>query len=481
MSEATRHGASSNAPGVEESRDAILPWRFLVAPGLTVLAAWYAGLAFGAVVHETGHALAAKLTGGVVQGIAIGLGGTGGTTYTSNPFIETSRYAGTFVFAAGTSMELLAGSLVVGAWLLSRRVRGSPLLSCWIGCLLGRTPAGILYSAVVGGERAVTDYRVVTEDLGWTSNGARGLTIMLVGAYCVLLGLWYFRSILAGIEIHLRIDSLRSKTAILIAIAWLPPILVGTGMATVCPRPSAVLSCVLFGGLLALVPATLALRAWRRTDTGAELPTGSPIPVRRDLAVATACAVFAVLLTLGVGRAFDPTSVPTREWIAASAERSPNDARALRLAAFWSTQIHDGDGATKYLERARRVAPDDAGTLFDLGRRYRLTGRFEEAVLLLTRAESLRPDLEAIPADLASTYERLRRPRVAAAAWRRSAEDSRRRSPSSESVERYVRMVTDRAERLETFAAHEGDKSFPQLDPAPAETSSGSDAGESRK
>ena len=102
-----------------------------------------------------------------------------------------------------------------------------------------------------------------------------------------------------------------------------------------------------------------------------------------------------------------------------------------------------------------RSHPDDPGALYDLAASYRFSGRPDEALALLQKAATLRPDLDSIPAQIAKLEEDRGWNHEAAVAWRDYARLTKQRNPPSESVDRHVRMMLDRAKRLDEMASDE--------------------------
>lgn len=89
------------------------------------------------------------------------------------------------------------------------------------------------------------------------------------------------------------------------------------------------------------------------------------------------------------------------------------------------------------------------GVLYDFGAAYRVAGRNEEAVGLLSEACNMDPSLESGWAQLAVTYEQTGDMEKAAAAWRKAAA-LEQRTPDPDARARRTRVMLQRASGLES-------------------------------
>jgi hypothetical protein len=412
--------------------------------------ALYASLLLALALHEAAHAAMAIAWGGELGGFTLSILFPHGVTHDVYPYLEVSPWARTAVSAAGPLADAtLGGSIILALW-LSRRLREALLPAFLAVASLGGLAWTLSDFALVG-PAVFVDLRVVCSTLGLSVDLTRVACGIVGSLGLVAIGFWFARTMLTWASSYFFCETYRRRVLALAVTALFPLAAVG-------------LACVVAWRFLRNGPAfgralgaaelsiTLALAAVGALGVALRpLPTSGPGTRRLSnwsalryglLAVGAAC------LVLFMGWKWDPARVPDFAAIARRAERSPNDEKTLRWAAYWSQRGHRYAEGLAYLERAVAVAPESPGALFSLGMAYR-KDKPAQALALFLHAARLLPDNESVWAGAAKTYEDLLQWNAAASCWRHAADAAQESVLERDSRERHIRMYLERASKME--------------------------------
>jgi hypothetical protein len=404
----------------------------------------YAALAFASIIHESGHGLVAVMGGAELRGYRVSPLLRDGWTEPAYPYVELSAYLPMLTSLGGPVTSLLVG---IVALTCTARWRRSWFLVVFTLANLGGLSIGVLALGVSGRAVFAGDIAYLGGAYRASMGSVRLVSVMLGGAGSLAIGIWSCRKALGWTRGALLDTSYRDRLIALIVSCWAP--CVAIGILTSLDRTVPVGAAASWSSVFVLAIVLLVARRPASTFTWSNgLRADDP----RAVVGAALLAVAACLCVIWVGRTWSPDRQFSAVEIAAWVDRSPNDPKRLRQAAYWSSVSGHADETQAYRERAAGVGPDDAGALFDLGVSYRLAGRTDEALALFEKAARLRPDLDAIPGHVAKIEEERGRYRQAAELWRKCAHLKEQRSPRSNSVEDDTRVLLDRARRLEEKA-----------------------------
>lgn len=406
----------------------------LHAVGGSLLVVLGAGL-LSLVIHEGGHVLAARLVGARILDVRIHAmlrGGSKVSTYF--PFIEErGPFDGYWVTFGGIVATACLG--IVGLFLL-RVMRSRAWVACTavLGASIGALGIGAVRYALTGAPTEAADLHRLSDVLRVSTLTYRGLAGFLgLSAMALVVSVSWFsmRTLLSSTEAR----AARRFLDFVLPAFWV------SGSALMLWYWPFDLASALIVGIFAVIVYFLRRRFL-------QLHAGPQEGGRRPVSVSIQGAVMAVvgasalgLLSLGApGDAHRP--LPTCD------DRSE---KRMRLAAHWMSRRGDAEGALACLEGAYRRYRT-MGVMLDLGVRYRVAGRVEESVPLLSDACTIRPDIEACWAQLARAYEEVGDRRPAAGAWRNAAALLARGSQSG-AAEHRVRSLLERAAALESETA----------------------------
>ena len=416
----------------------------------------YAAMAVAVVLHEAGHGLSAVWGGGELRGYDVSLLPTGGRAYSAYPYMEASVFLRTFVSFGGPLADLLVGATTVWVSGAVARFRRSAFCTMIAAATLGKIMLSLLGLGVSGKPAYFADGVAVGTDLGFSMSAVRWASGLVGAIGAVLFGVWYCRQTLRWVGSTLPGATYADRVSSLLVAGWGPLACAAAAEILASLRvtegPNAMhgqwLAMLVVNGAVLLGIAIVA--RFLRPESPDPVALSSPVwapALRAALLAGAACSC-----VIWFGWMWPPDRKVSAEVVAKWVERSPDDPKVLRRAAYWSHVSGRDDEARAYRERAARIAPNDPGAMYDLGASYRVEGRADDALALFREAERLRPDLEAIPAQIAKLEEDRGNYAEAAKAWRDYASRARRRSPRSESVDRHVRMMLDRSRRLDEMA-----------------------------
>ncbi len=441
----------------------------------------YVAAALSLVVHEFGHVPPAVFQGIEIQDVTLSvLLGDGSVMYRSSPALSASTPLEVALsFAGGPLASVGLGLLTFLAVNRSSQIRRrllAPFLVAW--CL------GPIFVGVVGVFGFGADFgdlnhicsalNVSIESIGWIV-----APLGLLG--CVATGVWFLGVILEWSARFLPSSTVQERFWAIVTVGWLPTlIVVGISVSMKLSRSTAtsatvMVALVVFFALSLAVVAILARRPGTRSRVE-PVEASSSVGIKSVVGPAM-LAVFCAVALVGIDQAWEPESPWSKEelaraiganplhanvWveppgdaaeIAHEVSRNPDDPTTLRRAAMWSSLIGRHEDCRAYRKRAVQIAPDDAGAIFDLALSFRATGRLEEALGLLERVARLRPDLEAVPASMATIQQELSMYGEAAASWRLAVKLALKRRPVGEDREEFVRIALDQARVLREVAA----------------------------